>query len=274
MELDNISEALFALSTNGGSEFAGQAIQTALDNLEWSKSKGALKFAFIAGNEEFNQGSVDPDQIIRRAAMQGIVVNTIYCGPEQDAVAIGWRNAAALADGRFMTIDQNTRVVHVDAPQDKSIAELGQKLNETYIAFGNKGAEGARRQAVEDNNSSSVGQGSAVQRGLFKSSANYKNDSWELGDAYRGGKVKVTDLDEEQLPANMRAMSKSERETYVKDQLAKREQIQAEIKKLASERDSYVAAQQKQLAENSETTLDSAMIDAVRTQASKKGYTF
>src|SRR5688572_4967219 len=135
-ELDRVSEALFALTTNGGSEYAGQALQTALDNLEWSSSKNALKFAFIAGNEDFDQGPMDPSLIIKRAAEKGIVVNTIYCGPAEDGVATGWKNGAALADGRFMTIDHNQKIVHIDAPQDQAIAELGRRLNDTYIAFG------------------------------------------------------------------------------------------------------------------------------------------
>jgi hypothetical protein len=273
-ELDRVSEALFALTTNGGDEFAGQALQTALQRLEWSASKDALKFAFIAGNEDFHQGSIKPDDIIRRAAEKGIVVNTIYCGSAEDAIASGWKNGAALADGRFMTIDHNQKIVHVDAPQDQAIAELGQKLNDTYIAFGRHGEEGARRQMVEDGNSMAVGQGSAVQRGLFKSSRAYKNSSWELGDAVKDGKVDVANLAEEELPANMKGMSKTEREAFVKAQLEKREQLQTEIRKLAAERDRYVAEQQQKMAEANSGTLDMAMIDAVRTQASKKGYQF
>jgi hypothetical protein len=273
-ELDRVSEALFALTTNGGSEYAGQALQTALADLEWSKSKGALKLAFIAGNEDFHQGPMNPGEIIRSAAAQGIVVNTIFCGPEQAIDAAGWKNGALLADGRFMTIDHNQQIVHIDAPQDKAIAELGVKLNDTYIAFGTSGMEGARRQAVEDRNSAAIGQGSAVQRGLFKSSYNYRNSSWELVDAVRDGKVKIGDLDEESLPANMRSMSKEQREAYVKGRLAERERIQSEIQKLAKERDSYVAQQQKKMAEADTGTLDMAMIDAVRGQASKKGWQF
>ena len=42
-DLDDVSEKLFALSTNGGQEYAGQVITTALDDLEWSKSKNDMK---------------------------------------------------------------------------------------------------------------------------------------------------------------------------------------------------------------------------------------
>jgi hypothetical protein len=273
-ELDRASEALFSLTTNGGSEYVGAALKTALEQLEWSGSKDALKFAFIAGNEEFRQGRIDPDEIIELAAKKGIVVNTIYCGSDRDSIASDWRKGAMLADGRFMTIDHNQAVVHVDAPQDAAIAELGKKLNYTYIAYGAAGASGAHRQAVEDRNSFAVGQGSAVQRGLFKSSYNYRNPSWELVDAIRAGKVKISEVEEQALPENMRKMTEAEREAYVKGKLAEREEIQKKIRELSAERDRYVAEQRKKMAETGEETLDLAMIDAIKTQASKKGYRF
>jgi hypothetical protein len=57
-DLDVISEKLFSLSTNGGNEFCGQVIKTALNQLTWSASNADLKMIFIAGNEPFTLGSV------------------------------------------------------------------------------------------------------------------------------------------------------------------------------------------------------------------------
>ncbi len=46
-ELDDISEQLFALRTNGGSEYCGTVIQTSLQELQWSDSPDDLQFIFI-----------------------------------------------------------------------------------------------------------------------------------------------------------------------------------------------------------------------------------
>jgi prefoldin subunit 5 len=273
-ELDRASAALFALSTNGGSEFAGVAINTALSELEWSKEPKALKFMFIAGNEPFDQGPTNPVDAVRIAAARGVIVNTIYCGPDGDAIAQAWKAGALLADGRFMTIDHDQKIVHVDAPQDQEIARLGVELNGTYIPFGLEGGSGFSRQAAEDANSVGVGQGSAVQRSMFKASRYYKNESWELGDAVKNGKVKLAEVDAAALPENMRGMSAEQREAYLKAELAKREKIQNEIQKLAAERDAYVANVRMQQANAGDATLDLAMIDAVRSQATARGYTF
>src|SRR5690606_27316999 len=49
-DLDKVSEALFALQTNGGSEYCGYAIDTAVKNLQWSNSRDDLRLIYIAGN--------------------------------------------------------------------------------------------------------------------------------------------------------------------------------------------------------------------------------
>ena len=54
--LDDISEKLFALKTNGGSEYCGQVITESLAKLGWSESDSTLKVIYIAGNEELSHG--------------------------------------------------------------------------------------------------------------------------------------------------------------------------------------------------------------------------
>src|SRR5439155_20107641 len=58
-DLDKVSEKLHALFTNGGSEYVGQAIDTAVSQLAWSKDPATMKFIFVAGNEEFDQGPIN-----------------------------------------------------------------------------------------------------------------------------------------------------------------------------------------------------------------------
>ncbi len=55
-DLDAISADLFALTTNGGSEYCGMVIDRAVSKLSWSKSNDVLKIIYIAGNEPFTQG--------------------------------------------------------------------------------------------------------------------------------------------------------------------------------------------------------------------------
>ena len=123
-ELDAVSEGLFSLETNGGSEFCGTAIKTAIDTLQWSHLDSDIKTIFIAGNESFAQGPVSYQQAIEMASSYGISVNTIHAGTHEEGINDSWQTAALLAGGNYLSIDANQQVVHIDAPQDAEIAIL------------------------------------------------------------------------------------------------------------------------------------------------------
>ena len=57
-DLDEISEKLFSLTTNGGKEYCGQVISASLKELEWGENNNDLRLIFIAGNEPFTQGKL------------------------------------------------------------------------------------------------------------------------------------------------------------------------------------------------------------------------
>jgi hypothetical protein len=141
-DLDRISEELFKLSTNGGSEFCGQVIQAATQGLKWSQSPQDYRVIFIAGNEPFTQGHVDYKVACKAAISKGIIVNTIFCGNHQQGIRTFWKHGADLADGKYMNIDHNQKIAHISAPQDKKIVELGKELNKTYLAYGSSGQAG------------------------------------------------------------------------------------------------------------------------------------
>ena len=275
-DLDKVSEELFALRTNGGSEYCGMVIKAATEGLAWSESEADLKVIFIAGNEPFTQGNVDYKQACKDAIARGIVVNTIHCGSYDQGVAGHWKDGALLADGTYMNIDQNRKVVHIDAPQDKDIMRLNEELNKTYIAYGREGAEGAANQVAQDANAMKYAEaGASVQRAAAKASAQYSNARWDMVDALRDGKVDLEEMEAEDLPENMREMSPEERTEYVEAQAARRAEIQQEIGKLNAERKTYVADQRKKVsAEGEEDTLDAAMVKSLRAQAEKKEFKF
>jgi hypothetical protein len=156
-DLDVISENLFSLSTNGGNEFCGQVIKTALNQLAWSASKDDLKMIFIAGNEEFTQGNISYEQACDAAKKKGVVVNTIYCGNLNDGIGLGWNGGAQLTGGAFMSIDQNSKTAYVPTPYDGQIAALNDKLNETYVYYGASGEYRKEQQIVQDKNAASYG---------------------------------------------------------------------------------------------------------------------
>ncbi len=271
-DLDKISDELFKLKTNGGEEFCGKVILNAVNNLQWNKSNDELKIIFIAGNEPFTQGDVDYKKACKKAIKNGIVVNTIFCGSYDEGIQTMWKDGADLADGKYMNIDHNAAIVHIDAPQDDEIVKLGQQLNKTYIAFGIGGREKKSLQAEQDANSMSLSPEVMVQRSVTKSGSQYKNSSWDLVDAKKDGTIKVEELKDEELPDEMKKMTIQERKTYLDKMEKERDQIQKKINKLNDERSKYVAL--KMLENKNDNTLDAVMIKTIREQAKQKNYKF
>jgi hypothetical protein len=274
-DLDEVSKRLFALKTNGGEEYCGAVIKRTLADLTWDPSEKTYKAIFIAGNEPFTQGSVDARQACKDALKKHIVVNTIHCGTRDEGISGSWHDGAALAEGKFMVIDQDRAVAHVDAPQDKGIAELSLKLNKTYLGFGKLREESARKQSLADEDASANAKaGAAVQRAVTKASKSYSNAAWDLVDAAKEKSVDLAKLAADELPAEMRGLKPEERSAYVEKAAKERADIQSQITDLNNQRELYVAAELKKQATSGPQTLDEALVETTRLQATALGYTF
>lgn len=271
-DLDRVSEELFRLTTNGGSEYCGQVIRSAVASLDWSGEANDLKLVFIAGNEEFTQGKVDYKAAVGEAIGRGIQVNTIHCGSHEEGVRGMWQDGARRGDGTYLTIDQNRRVEHVAAPQDDELARMSQELNTTYLAYGAKGQEAMERQAAQDANAVASAPASVSKRAQVKASAAYRNEAWDLVDAAKDESFKLDAVPAEELPEAMRSMTEAEREAFVAEKAKQRADLQARIAKLSQERDEFVAAERRAQSGAEGATLDQAVVKALEEQAVKKGY--
>lgn len=273
-DLDKVSEALFSLKTNGGSEFCGAVIAHATKELEWSKNPHDLKLIYIAGNEPFTQGSTRYQDSVKSAIEHGIVVNTIHAGTQADGVNGQWLAAAKMADGNYLFIDQNRAIARVDAPQDAQLARLSNQLNQTYLAYGAAGQAAATRQAAQDANAMQMSPKTSAVRAKAKASAAYNNAEWDLVDAKKEGKS-IAAMAAEALPAEMQSMNAAEKEKFVEEKSKARAELQAQITKLSAERDRYIEAElQKQPVSAGPKTIDDALLESAQAQAKKKAFSF
>ncbi|WP_435261779.1 vWA domain-containing protein [Tenacibaculum sp. nBUS_03] len=271
-DLDEISEHLFSLTTNGGSEYCGQAIQTSINELKWGEDKGDLKMIFIAGNEPFTQGKVNFKDAITDALEKDITINTIFCGNYNQGVSGSWQQGALLGGGDYMTINQNKNIIHIVTPYDNDIIILNKKLNKTYLYYGNEGALKYAKQSTQDTNAEALNEVVGVKRAVTKSSKLYNNASWDLVDASKNKNFSYAKLKKKQLPIHLQNKSTKEIKSYVKKQHAERKKIQLEIQELNKKRKNFVI--KKQQKSNQKNELESVIIKAIKEQAKKKNYTW
>ena len=283
-DLDKVSEVLFALTTNGGDEYCGAVIGEAMKRLDWSNEPNAYKAIFVSGNEPFNQGPIDYKKSCKHAIECGVIVNTIHCGDRTAGVSGGWEIGSQLAEGSFLNINQDQRVVHISCPQDKVLIELGTHLNRTYLWFGASEDRRAysQNQIAQDSNASKGGGrgggrgggvgGGGGGRAAAKASAVYRNQGRDLVDTYEADHDILTKVKKEELPDDMQKMTADEQLAYLKKMLADRNEIKKKINELSIAREVFLTEELAKEGDAASATLGGAMKTVVKEQLERSGF--
>lgn len=270
-DLDLISEKLFALRTNGGSEYCGAVIQDATKELKWAPENNSMKLIYIAGNEEFNQGRISYKEAISNALKNDIYVNTIFCGNKTEGINTFWKDGADRGKGKYFNIDSDRAVQYIATPYDDEISKCDEKMNKTYINYGSKGAEKKMNQVMQDQNAKKVSNANYTNRAVSKSKAVYKNESWDLVDKTKEDPNAISKMKKEELPAELKDKSEAEIKTIVTQKTKEREAIQKEISVLAKKRQEYIDTEAKKTKKQDD--LGNTINSSIVAFAKVKGYT-
>jgi hypothetical protein len=181
-------------------------------------------------------------------------VNTIHCGDHKTGIETHWKDGADLAEGSYMNINSDRKVVHIDCPQDEIIIRLNAELNQTYLWFGSEAVRDsyAENQRVQDANAiqSSGSSGFSSGRGMAKVSAVYRNAGRDLVDTLEEDKEILSKLKKDELPKEMQSMTPEEQSAHLAKMARRRTEIKQQIIKLTQEREAYVAEKQKDALQN------------------------
>lgn len=272
-DLDLVSEKLFALRTNGGSEYCGAVIRDASANLNWDSNEKSMKLIYIAGNEPFNQGRIDYKEVISKAKSKNIYTNTIYCGSREEGIQGLWQNGATTGGGKYFNIDSDKKVIYIETPYDIRISECNSKLNDTYIYYGNRGSEYKMKQITQDKNAEVQSVSNLVERTVSKSKKNaYKNEHWDLIDKAEKDDSFIANMKASELPAELKGKNKEEIKKAVSIKSAEREKIQREIEELSKKRQTYIDNEMKKRGTDDSDDLGKAIESSIQELAKKNGY--
>jgi len=273
-ELDEISEKLFALKTNGGEEYCGQVIKSSLNELKWSNSALDLQMIYIAGNEGFNQGDFDYKEVCTWAKNKNITVNTIFCGKRNEGIKTFWKHGADITGGQFACIQSDAKSVHYESPYDDEISRLNVELNKTYVPYTTSGIGKKQKQLLEDRKAQRLNKSMASKRYLSKGSKVYKNNKWDLVDYAKEESFEVDSVTSEALPDSLGKLSKSDLKKKINELSNTRKSIKKEMANLSKKREDYVQEQKAKAAQSDTSMLEDAIIKGLKDQAEKKSIKF
>ena len=283
-DLDAIYEALMGFRAQGGGdgpESVNQGLYEAVKKMDWNKEEKTYRVVFLVGDcppHMDYKDDVKYQDTCKIAREMGIVINTIQCG-NYGNTHVSWNDIARLGGGKYFRVEQSGGARVTSTPFDKEIASVSRKLDSTRIYYGSKTerAQGEARKSkgleIQDKASFSA----VAQRAMFNAcEAGEKNffGNKELLDDVKNSRVNIKDLDENQLPENLRKVSKEEREKEIKRLLATRQELQQKVKELTAKRTAYINKELKASADGGKKALTQKVYDTIRTQASKKSINY
>lgn len=268
-DLDLLSQELFKLKTDGGQEYCGHVIHTSLDELKWDTASSNYKVIFIAGNEDFLQGTVSYTVACKKAQQKGVIVNTIYCGSKERGIREHWNLAGECGNGSFTVIDHNSRVEDIPTPYDSILFVLNTKLNNTYIGYGHAGEALAARQRTTDASNAAFEKSSMAKRVAVKGNSQlYNNANWDLLDATKADTAFITKVDMNTLPDTLKTKTREQVRQIVEAKRTERLLIQKEIANASTEREKYIATEKEKKVTNV-ATLETEVERIIKEQAKR-----
>jgi len=271
-DLDDLSQKLFQLTTNGGEEYCGYVIHTSLNELSWDTTSSNYKVIFISGNEDFLQGNISYTLACTEAKKKGVIVNTIYCGDRSQGIREHWNLSGECGNGSFTNINSDAKPEDIPTPYDSALITLNYKLNGTYIYYGANGQQKQAMQATADANNASINGYVGANRIAAKGQkSTYYNYSWDLVDAKDEDKKILDKIDYKTLPDSLRKKNKTELEAIINQKSNERDAIQKDIQDIGKKREAYIANEKinRAKAGNNSKTMESEVEKIIREQTTR-----
>lgn len=280
-DLDEVSRAIFSLAIGGGDEFCGQVIDDALTNLEWNPDSNVYKAVFVAGNESFDQGNVPFGKGLTKALTNSILINSIYCfDPNYKEAVQGmdqWESAARLAEGMYFQINHNHHMPDLMTPYDKEMRELNDQMNETFVWYGKNAKKASKNQQMQDRNAADLSDHAFASRMSAKIGHLYHHVHDDLVDAVSHGAVNLDRMPEDKMPEELKVMSPDDRRNYIREKIEQRNRVRRQMAEVISTRHAHLQRMMsEQIGEEGKApqVLGDALIEAVRKQATRRGFQF
>jgi Mg-chelatase subunit ChlD len=256
-DLDLAYERLMVMQAAGGGdgpESVNQALWESVTQFQWSTDTQVLKLIFLVGDAPPHldyQNDVHYREACKKARQKDIFINTIQCGNMRETTPI-WKEIAQLGGGEYLQLSQTGSEVVVRSPYDDTIAMLMRDLDRTRIYYGTTTVRVKHEEKLKAAGEINTSANSEVL--AKRAEYNIKNKSAYMGSNELvsdiiDNKVKLDTLAIQYLPENMRAMSKEEREAYLKEMVEIRQQTERKLAVVIKQRSEYAENKTNEIGE-------------------------
>lgn len=270
-DIDDVYAKLMKFQAQGGGdtpESVNQALHEAVTKIKWNDDRKVLKLIFLVGDAPPHmdyQDDVKYPAVCKQAAKKDLIVNTVQCGSMASTTPI-WKEIAKLAEGDYVAIAQTGGVAAISTPVDAEIAKLNRELGVTVVAYGDAGvravvasklelAAEADDEVAADRLSVLSFKSKAISSLKFSGSVAasapataYIDGGGDLVEGLASGKYEYDKIEEDKLSEKLKKMSPETRTAYLKEQVAKRTELQKKLEELLVKRRDFVTTEKARLA--------------------------
>ena len=279
-DLDAVYTQLMRFQADGGGdtpESVNQALYEAVTKTDWSDNVHTYRVVFLVGDAPPHidyQNDIPYAKSCQMAAKRDIIINTIQCGNMPQTTPI-WREIAQMGEGQYFRVAQTGSAVLYDTPYDKEIAGLSRDLDATRVYYGapEELEKMEERKKKADTIYEAAAPSALAKRAIFnaqKSGAKNFLGSQELIHDLETGTVDLDGLKKEDLPSELRGMSKTELKEHLAAQRKRRKELQSKIEGLAKKRQSFIEENVRAEKSKGAKSLDAKIYGCIRTQAAEK----
>ena len=267
-DIDDVYAKLMKFQAQGGGdtpESVNQALHEAVTKIKWNKSKKVLKLVFLVGDAPPHmdyQDDVKYPEVCKQAVKKDLIINTVQCGNMASTTPV-WKEIAKLAEGDYVAIAQTGGVAAISTPVDAEIAKLNRELGVTVVAYGDArgravvaGKLSLATEAVDEVAADRLSVLSLKSKAAasFSSSATvpaagaYIDGDGDLVAGLASGKYDYDEIEEDKLSDELKKMTPEKRKVYLKEQVAKRAELQKKLDELLLKRRDFVTTEKARLA--------------------------
>jgi len=280
-DIQDIYANLLELKARGGGDWpesVNEALDVAVNKLQWSKGSDAKRIVFLVGDApphmDYAQDVKYP-KTIAVAKQRDIVVNAVLAGGARDTERV-WKDIAQLGDGRFIPIPQDGgELVVIETPFDDDIIILQKQINGTVIPYGpqkmQKRVEEKTRQLsqVAAAAPSSASDMASYLNKRSKVSSEAVTGDGDLVNDVASGRVKVASVKDEELSDELRKLPPEQRAAAVEKQAQARKSLNEKLATLVQKRDAFVAEKRRTASPAKASSFDRAVEDTLKAQTKR-----
>ena len=274
-DIQGLYGKLVRLEADGGDdtpESVNEALDKAINNLQWSSGSDVKRIVFLVGDApphmDYPQERQYPE-ILKRAVARGITVNTVQAGDMMETTPI-WQEIAQFGHGRYMAIPQSGGEVSIIiTPYDDDILHMQGELDRSVVPYGDLEQQGMLEGKIKERAAAS--KATQIENSTYYAKRRSKKEvvtgGGDLVADIANNAASLDKLAEKDLPTELQAVPAPERKAWVDARMDQRKVLEEKIAELVTKRDTYAAEQRKKLPKKAGSdSFDEAVAETLKLQ--------